>query len=48
MRKENPERGAEQVKIYLQERVKVARRVFNDPAQITKILEILEEIERRG
>jgi hypothetical protein len=46
MRKEDPESGAEQVKIYLQERLKVARRVFNDPAQIEKTLEILERLER--
>ena len=47
MRKENPEDGAEMVRMYLQERVKVARRVLNDPAQITEILEILEAVERQ-
>jgi len=26
--------------------IKAARRVFNDPAQITQILEILEEVDR--
>jgi hypothetical protein len=46
MRKENAEYGAEIVRIYLQERVKVARRVFNDPAQIAQVLEILEETDR--
>ena len=46
MRKSDPEWGPESARMYLQERLRAARKVFNDPEQIEKIVEILEEAER--
>jgi hypothetical protein len=36
-----PEDGREAVRIWLQERLRAARRVFNDPEQVERIVEIL-------
>ena len=42
IRRENPDLDREFFRIYWQERLRVARRVFNDPDQVEKIVEMLE------
>jgi hypothetical protein len=37
----------EYVRIYLEERLKAARRVFNDPVEVEKIIDLLEAAERK-
>ena len=37
----------EYTRIYLEERMKAAKRVFNDPAQVEKIVELLEAAESK-
>ncbi|MDX1948278.1 MAG: hypothetical protein SFU86_23000 [Pirellulaceae bacterium] len=46
-RREHPDTAKEFVKIYLQERLKAARHVFNDPDQVEQIVELLEAAERK-
>ncbi|HEV3447583.1 MAG TPA: hypothetical protein VG099_23305 [Gemmataceae bacterium] len=36
------------LRIWWQERLRAARRVFNDPDQVEKIVGLLEAAERRG
>lgn len=49
MRREFPGgTGRELVRDYLKERLKAARRVFNDPAQVEIIVELLEAAERQA
>lgn len=47
MREENPNLDREFFRTYLKERLRAARRVFNDPEQIEQIVEILEAAERK-
>jgi hypothetical protein len=42
----SPEDGRDFVRIWWQERLRAARRVFNDPEQVEKIVEILEAAEK--
>ncbi|MCI0701932.1 MAG: ankyrin repeat domain-containing protein [Planctomycetia bacterium] len=42
MRSENPDLGPDFFRTYWQERLRAARRVFNDPEQVEKIVSILE------
>jgi hypothetical protein len=42
MRKEHPDLGPEFFRTYWQERLRAARRVFNDPAEVERIVELLE------
>ena len=44
-RRENPDLGPEFFRTYLQERLRAARRVFNDPVEVEKIVEMLEAVE---
>jgi ankyrin repeat protein len=47
MRREiGPEHAAEFMRIWWKERLRAARRVFNDPEQVEKIVELLETAER--
>jgi hypothetical protein len=48
MRAELGDDGGEFVRLYWQERLPAARRVFNDPREVVAIVEMLEEAERRG
>src|SRR5690606_19903336 len=45
MRAELGDDGGEFVRVYWQERLRAARRVFNDPGEVEAILELLEEAE---
>jgi hypothetical protein len=47
MRKELGDDGAEYIRLYWKERLRAARRVFNDPDQIEQIVELLEAAERQ-
>lgn len=42
VRKNHPDIAKEFVNDYIKERIKVAKRVFNDPAEVEKIVELLE------
>ena len=42
MRKENPDLDPDFFRIYWKERLRAARRVFNDPAEVEQIVELLE------
>lgn len=42
MREENPDLGADFFRMWWQERLRAARRVFNDPAQVEQIVALLE------
>jgi hypothetical protein len=46
-RKKHPKIAREFINDYMKERLKAARRVFNDPAEVEKIVELLEAAERR-
>lgn len=49
MRREFPgPEGKEYVRDYLKERLKAAKRVFNDPREVEKIVDLLEAAERKG
>ena len=48
MRAELGDNGGEFVRLYWQERLRAARRVFNDPREVEAIVEMLEEAERAG
>ena len=41
-----PADAREMVHLYYEERLKAAKRVFNDPIEVEKIIEILEAAER--
>ena len=45
-RREHPDSAREFINSYMKERLKAARRVFNDPDEIEKIVELLEAAER--
>jgi ankyrin repeat protein len=47
MRRENPDLDPEFFRTYWQERLRAARRVFNDPDQVEKIVELLEAAEKK-
>ena len=42
MRKNHPDIAKEFITDYIKERIKVAKRVFNDPAEVEQIVELLE------
>jgi hypothetical protein len=42
VRKNHPDIAKEFITDYIKERIKVARRVFNDPDEVEKIVELLE------
>jgi len=48
MRAELGADGGEFLRLYWKERLRAARRVFNDPLEVEAIVEILEEAERAG
>ncbi len=47
MRREFPDLDREFFRLWWQERLRAARRVFNDPAQVEQIVEILEAASRQ-
>ena len=47
-REKHPKIAREFINDYMKERLKVARRVFNDPVEIEKIVDLLEAAEKRG
>jgi hypothetical protein len=47
-RKKHPEWAREFINDYMKERLKAARRVFNDPVEIEKIIDLLEAAEKHG
>jgi hypothetical protein len=42
MHKENPDLDPDFFRLYWKERLRAARRVFNDPAEVEKIVDVLE------
>ena len=48
MRRERPDADPEFFRLYWQERLRAARRVFNDPDQVEKIVELLEAAGTQG
>ena len=46
-RRENPDIAKEFITGYMKERLKAARRVFNDPAEVEQIVELLEAQENK-
>lgn len=46
-RREHPDIAREFINGYLKERLKAARRVFNDPDEVEQIVELLEAAERK-
>jgi hypothetical protein len=48
IRREQPDLDPEFFRIWWQERLRAARRVFNDPEQIEKIVELLEPAREEG
>jgi hypothetical protein len=46
-RREHPESAREFINSYMKERLKAARRVFNDPDEVDAIVELLEAAERK-
>ncbi|HEX5103917.1 MAG TPA: hypothetical protein VFV87_08915 [Pirellulaceae bacterium] len=46
-RREHPDSAREFINSYMKERLKAARRVFNDPSEVEKIVELLEAAERQ-
>jgi hypothetical protein len=46
-RKKHPDIAKEFITDYMKERLKAARRVFNDPAEVEKSVELLEAAERK-
>ena len=48
MRRELPDADPEFFRIWWKERLRAARRVFNDPEQVEKIVEILEAAAKKG
>ena len=44
MREENPDLDRDFFRMYLKERLRAARRVFNDPKQVEQIVEVLEAV----
>jgi hypothetical protein len=46
-RKKHPDIAKEFITDYMKERLKAARRVFNDPAQVEKIVDLLEAVEKK-
>lgn len=47
-RRDHPDIAREFINGYLKERLKAARRVFNDPDEVEQIVELLEAAEARG
>jgi hypothetical protein len=47
VRRKSPKIAKEFVADYIRERIKAAKRVFNDPAQVEKIVDLLEAAEKR-
>ncbi len=47
VRREHPESAKEFVNSYIKERIKAAKRVFNDPAELERIVELLEAACKR-
>lgn len=47
-RKEHPDFAKEFITGYMKERLKAAKRVFNDPVEVEKIVELLEAVEEKG
>jgi hypothetical protein len=47
-RRDHPDIAREFINGYLKERLKAARRVFNDPDEVEQIIELLEAAEARG
>ena len=48
MRDELGADGGEFISLYWKERLRAARRLFNDPQEVESIVEILEEMEGSG
>lgn len=48
VRREHPDWDKEFVAEYIKERIKAARRVFNDPDEIERIIELLEAASSRS
>ncbi len=48
LREELGEDGREFMQSYWKERLKAARRVFNDPAEVERIVDLLEAVEKTG
>jgi hypothetical protein len=48
MRRELPDSDRNHIRIWWQERLRAARRVFNDPEQVEKIVELLEKAAGKG
>lgn len=47
VRRKSPKIAKEFVQDYIRERIKVAKHVFNDPVEVEKIVELLEQAERK-
>ncbi len=48
LRRDNPDLGPDFFRTYLKERLRAARRVFNDPNEVEQIVEILEAAIEKG
>ena len=47
-RRESPDIAREFINSYMKERLKAARRVFNDPDEVEQIVDLLEAAERKS
>jgi hypothetical protein len=48
VRRENPDWAKEFITGYIKERIKAAKRVFNDPIEVEKIVDLLEAAMKKG
>jgi hypothetical protein len=47
VRREHPDWAKEFVTSYIKERIKAAKRVFNDPAEVERVIDLLETAMKR-